>query len=127
MARYDGEAILKSTASLQPAARTASANGTGVDVGSYSNIIAVCNVGTRTDGTHTFSLEDSADNSSFAAVAAGDQIGTFSAITSSTQQQVVGYIGTKRYIRVVITVAGASTGALSSAHIVAAGARKQPV
>lgn len=50
---------------------TAAVNGSSIDVRDYdkdSRIMAVAVVGTQTEGTLTFSVEDSADDSSFAAL-----------------------------------------------------------
>jgi hypothetical protein len=105
-------------------AKTATANGTGADLQGFESATAVVQFGTVTDGTHTPSLEESDDNATFTPVAAGQIIGTpFAAVTSggggsATQQ--VGYTGYKRYIRVKLTVAGATTGALSSAVVLRA-------
>lgn len=103
--------------SLAPAARTASANGTGADLRGYDGATVLFNVGTITDGTHTPSVEESDDNTTFSAVAAADLIGSLSALASSTPQR-VGYRGTKRYIRAVSTVAGATTGGVYAATVV---------
>lgn len=102
--------------SLAPAARNASVNGSGVDLQGYQSAMVIFNVGTVTDGTHTPKIQESDDNSTFTDVAASDQQGTFAALASSTPQR-VGYIGGKRYIRAVQTVAGATTGAVTSATV----------
>ncbi len=104
-----------------PAARTASANGTSADLAGYGSAVAIVEFGARTDGTHTPVLEESDDDSTFTAVAAGDLQGSFTACSSAATDDVVqrvGYLGSKRYVRVALTVAGATTGALSSAMIV---------
>lgn len=100
--------------SLGPAARTASANGTGIDL---ANVLANkfdWVVGTITDGTHTPKLQDSPDNSAFTDVAAAFQVGTLAALASNTNQS-VSYIGGQRYVRAVITVSGATTGGVYAA------------
>lgn len=102
--------------SLAPAARTASANGTGIDLAGYRAIGVCVVVGTITDGTHTPKLQESDDNSSFSDVAAADQSGTFAALASSTNQE-VSYLGTKRYLRAVSTVSGATTGGVYAAVV----------
>ena len=125
MAKYDfknGQTIVNS---LPPAARTATASGTGVDTANAGGVTVVFPAGTRTDGTHTPSVEESADNSSWSAVAAADLVGTLAAITTDSVQQVA-YIGTKRYVRPKVTVAGATSGAVYGAHVILHGARKQP-
>lgn len=103
-----------------PTVKNATVNGTGVDLKGYETALAVVQFGTWTDGTHTPSLEESDDNSAFTAVAAADLEGSFTAVSagggSNTIQQ-VGYKGRKRYVRVKMTIAGATTGAGSSASI----------
>ncbi|KXG44967.1 hypothetical protein U473_01630 [Tepidibacillus decaturensis] len=111
---------------LEPAARTATANGTGVDLQGFDAATVVIQVGTITDGTHTPTIEESDDNVTFTAVDAADLIGTLSNLANSTNQR-VGYIGTKRYIRVVSTVSGATTGGVYGALVVRGHARKYPV
>lgn len=112
--------------SLAPAARTATANGTGVDLANFASANVVFSVGTITDGTHTPSVQESDDNSTFTAVAAADLIGTLANLASNTNQR-VGYRGTKRYVRAVSTVAGATTGGVYAGVVVRGDARKQPV
>lgn len=112
--------------SLAPAARTATANGTGVDLANFHSANVVFIVGTITDGTHTPSVQESDDNSTFTNVAAADLIGTLAALASNTNQR-VGYRGTKRYVRAVSTVAGATTGGVYAGVVVRGDARKQPV
>jgi hypothetical protein len=126
VAKQDFKNTLAVSNSLPPAAVTATATGTGVDLANQGGATVVFAGGTRTDGTHTPSVEESADNSSWSAVAAGDLLGTLSAITSNSIQA-VGYIGSKRYIRPKVTVTGSpSTGAVYGAHVILHGARKQP-
>ena len=108
---------IEPAASLNPAARNASANGTGVDLQGYESALAIVCCGAITDGTHTPSLEHSdASGSGYAAVAAADLVGAFTALTANSIQT-VGYKGSKRYVRVVMTVAGATTGAVNCASI----------
>lgn len=112
--------------SLTPAARTATANGTGVDISGFHSAEVAFVVGTITDGTHTPSVQESDDNSAFTAVAAADLIGTLAALATGANQR-VGYRGTKRYLRAVSTVAGATTGGVYAGVVVRSDARKQPV
>lgn len=101
--------------SLAPAARTASANGTGIDLAGYRTCAFVWNVGAITDGTHTPKIQDSDDNSSFSDVSASFQSGTLAALTANTNQE-CSYIGTKRYVRAVTTITGSpSTGGVYAA------------
>ncbi len=103
--------------SLNPAARNASANGTGVDLQGYESALVLVHCGAITDGTHTPSVEHSdASGSGYVAVPAADLIGSLAACSQNAIQS-VSYIGAKRYIRVVMTVAGATTGAVTEAMV----------
>lgn len=116
--------------SIAPAAATASADGSGVDLANFFGALVVITAGAWTDGTHTFEVQESDDDQSFTAVADGDLIGTEPVVSdadSASQVYTVGYIGMKRYVRVSVTVAGASTGAVYGANIIKGGARKAPV
>ncbi|MER9170919.1 hypothetical protein NKI12_26910 [Mesorhizobium australicum] len=118
------------TQSLAPAARNTSANGTGVDVNGYSGAVFVIGIGAWTDGTHTFDMQESDDNSTFTSVAAGQLQGTEPVVSSApTASKVykVGYLGTRRYLRVAVTVAGATTGAVYGASIMLGHAATKPV
>lgn len=123
--------LVKNT--FTPAARTASANGTTVDRAEDSSMfqdaLVVIAVGTVTDGTHTFEVQDSDDNSSWAAVADTYLQGAEPAVTSSTDETVyeIGYKGLKRYVRVAVTVATATTGGVYGATVVLADPRVAPV
>lgn len=118
---------------LAPAARTATANGTTVDRAAdgarYQDALVVIDAGVVTDGTHTFAVQESADGSSWSAVADADLQGTEPAVTSANDDTVyeIGYLGGARYLRVAVTVAGATTGGLYSAAVVLSGARRGPV
>lgn len=116
---YDAIKVMQS---LVPAVRTASANGTGVDTFGYNTAIAVINAGdidlTTGDETYSFKVQDSADNSSFADVAA------LSAVTVTADNDVkkirIDGLGTsiRRYVRVVATLAGTTPSWPGSAVIV---------
>lgn len=112
---------LSPTPSIAPGAKTATANGTGVDLREHSSAIVLLQVGAWTDGTHTLKIQESDDNTTYTDVAAADLQGSFTAISGAGQAnavQKVGYIGSKRYIRAVTTVAGATTGAVYGASVV---------
>lgn len=110
-------------AAITPAAKTATSNGSSVDLAGYGSALAVLVVGTITDGTHTPKLQECDDNSTWTDVAAGDLEGTFAALASTTNQY-IGYKGHRRYIRVVVTVAGATTGGVYGAAVLKGGAQQ---
>lgn len=123
--------LVKNT--LTPAARTATANGTTVDRAEDSSMfqdaLVVIAVGTVTDGTHTFEVQDSEDNSSWAAVADAYLQGSEPAVITSNDETVyeIGYKGLKRYLRVAVTVATATTGGVYGATVILADPRVAPV
>lgn len=106
--------------------RTSSANGSGVDLANCDSAVIVFHAGTITDGTHTPKVQESDDNATFTDVAAADLIGTLSNITSNSMQR-VSYIGSKRYVRAVVSVTGATTGGMYTASVIRGRARKQPM
>ena len=112
--------------SLAPAARTASANGTGVDLAGYEGALIQAVVGTITDGTHTLAVEESNDGTTFTSVAVTNLQGSFAALASGVNQK-VGYLGTKRYIRVNATVTGATAGGVYAVVVVRGNPRRYPV
>lgn len=125
---------------IAPALRAANAtvNGTGVDLAGTGNFfrtgMLVVLAGAVTDGTHTFVLQESDDNSTFTNVAAADLQGSLAAVASgggtvsgpnTVQRQ--SYTGSKRYLRANVTTAGATTGANTAAVILLAQGSGQPV
>lgn len=133
MARNSVYTNVTARSSLSPAARSATANGTGVDrnVGAdmHRTAMVVVHTGTITDGTHTIEVQDSDDNSTFTAVADEFLQGTEPAISSTDDDSLffIGYIGPKRYLRVVSTVAGATTGGVYGAVVLLGEPRRGPV
>lgn len=122
---------VKATQSLAPAARvTGVFNGTAADLRGYEAAVVMISFGAYTDGTHTPSLQESSDGSTYTPVASTSMQGSLSAVNSAggaNTIQTVGYIGACRYIRVVMTVTGATTGALTSASIVGGRPQSAPV
>jgi len=112
--------------SLAPAAYTASTNGQGVDLRGFESAAIAFVAGTVTDGTHTPSVEESDDGSAWSAVAAADLDRSLANLASGTVQR-VGYRGAKRHLRAVLTVTGATTGAVATAVVVRGNAAQQPV
>lgn len=116
--------------SLAPAARTASANGTGVDLRDFDAAMVMIDFGAWTDGSHTFEVQESDDDSTYAAVGDDDLLGTEPVVDGASEDAQVyklSYIGTKRYIRVAVTVSGTTTGAVYGASIIRGLAHRAPV
>jgi len=109
--------------SLAPAARTATANGTAIDLAKFGSAAFVVDAGLWTDGTHTFTADESdTGTGAWTTIAAADLDGTFPVIAGAADDNavtVVGLIRSKRYVRVTSTVAGGPvTGLVSSATVV---------
>jgi len=115
--------------SLAPAARTADENGAGVDLQGFHGAMVVVHTGAITDGTHTIEVQESDDDSTYTAVADADLQGSEPAIGVADDNKIykIRYMGTKRYIRAVVTVAGATTGGVYDAVVVRGAPRKAPV
>ncbi len=122
-------------ASLTIAARSANTtvNGSGVDrnIGGdmHRSAMVVVHTGAITDGTHTIEIQDSDDNASFTAVADQYLQGTEPAIGASDDNSlfVIGYIGSRRYLRVSVTTAGATSGGTYGAVVLLGEPRRGPV
>lgn len=128
MASKDLIRHLNAAISLSPAARTANATGTSVDLHGYESAAIYIVTGAITDGTHAIDIEESDDNSTWADVAAGDLDGTEPSIGATDDDKVfeIGYLGKKRYLRVNVTVTGATSGGVYGAVVVRGHARREP-
>lgn len=111
---------------VAPASRAATVNGSGVDLSNFDSAMVVFQVGAITDGTHTPKLQESDDNSTFTDVAAEDSLGALTNLASGANQR-IGYAGTKRYVRAVVTVSGATSGGVYGSLVVRGHARKYPL
>lgn len=106
--------------SIAPAAHTEDVTGAAADLQGFGGALVLISAGAWTDGTHTFEVQDSDDNSTFTAVDAKHLQGTEPVIDGATdddQVYAIGYTGHNRYLRVVATVEGATDGAIYGAVI----------
>jgi hypothetical protein len=108
--------------------RTTTQTGATVDTLSYQSATVILNPNTVTDGVFTPKLTESDSASSgFSDVAAGDLDGAFAALATGTPQR-VGYLGSKRYLRIVITATGSpATGAKFAAGVLLSDPQYAPV
>ncbi len=118
--------LANAVTTLAPAARTAGANGSTVDLQGYEGVLIQAVVGTITDGTHSLTVQESDDGTTWSNVAAANLQGSFANLATDTNQK-VGYLGTKRYIRVDAAVSGATTGGIYAVIVVRGAPRKAPV
>lgn len=129
---YSGVLPIKALASAT--VQTGTTNGIAIDTGAFANnfrdIVFTALSGALTDGTYTFTVEESdASGSGYAAVDSARVQGTLP-VYASTDDNVVKFFGvrpTKRYVRCVITAAGATTGGvLAVLAICGAGGNNPP-
>ena len=105
---FNAHSPLTPNSTLAPAARTATANGTGVDLKDYigqAKVILHSALGTGTTPTLDVKLQDSDDNSTFADITGA----TFTQVTdaaASLQAIGVDVDKVKRYVRAVATIGG---------------------
>lgn len=130
---------------IQAAAVTNSdTNCTSVDMKGYESLMFVVNVGASADtinGSNYIELEveDSSDDSTFSDCADADILdsvsatnnGTFGLIDAASEDEAtfkVGYVGDKRYVRVVLSFTGThSTGTPISVDAIRGNAAVKPV
>jgi hypothetical protein len=84
-----------------------------VDLAGFKSAIVLVNLGSASFSSASIAPilqeSDSTADASFTNVAASDMIGSFSAVSDANSDQVtqvVGYIGSKRYIRVFLDISG---------------------
>lgn len=125
----DLENRLNALASIVPTGnRTATVNGTGIDLQGYDGALVIINADTVTDGTHTPKVEESADNSAWNDAAAADLVGTTLVAITAASVQKIAYVGAKRYIRATVTVTGGpATGGKYNALVVRGFPSLQPL
>lgn len=108
---------------LRPAAYAATGNGQTVDFAGHESPIFVLATGDWTDGAYTVTFEhsDVSDMSGAVAVPAADLLGetipTLDAVGDENKVFRVGYRGSKRYARAVVTETGAGTTGIFLAGI----------
>ena len=117
----DLKSNITSGVSLAPQSLTAAANGTGVDLQNSDSAVVEFNAGAigGTTPSFTMAVQESDDNTTFTDVAAADLQGTAPVITTTNAGiTMVGYLGSKRYIRAIAkTVTGTTPTLLASAAV----------
>ena len=113
---------------INPAQKTTSVTGSGVDLKGYEGATIFVPVGLYTSYKHVCALYESDDDSTYTAVDDSDIIGTQPTISGASNiMYQFGYIGKKRYIKLNTTGSGSGTGILFGAFIVRGMARREPV
>ena len=86
-------------------------NGVAVDMKGYHSLMFFVDSDAWTDGTHTLTLEDSPDNSTWTAVSGGPSI-VIDGAADDDQAYKAEYQGNKRYVRPVLVTASSTIGAI---------------
>lgn len=117
--------------SLLPAARAVAGTGSGVDLLGYNGALAEWSIGAWTIGTYTMKLQESDvdTDGSYTDVGTADLQGSFTAVSGTAGTGVVqrvGYVGGKRYVRMMQAGTG-TTGLLCAGHIVRGHSARKPL
>jgi len=120
---------------LAIASRTAAATVNGITVdknyqrNQFRSVMFIVHTGTITDGTTTFAMQDSPDNTNWTAVDAQYRQGTLPVVVAANDDITyeIGYTGSQRYVRLTATLAGATTGQVLGATCIMSDPRKTPV
>lgn len=104
---------------IAPAVKTDAENGASIDLAGYGSALIVVTTGAVAgDGDFSFKLQESdASGSGFTDVAADDVLGSAPATMDATSAYRVGYIGSKRYIRVATVDNGGTSVAIGAVAI----------
>ena len=121
---------LQSTAlSVTSITANGTTNGNVIDTAHYEALEFLLISGTITDGAYAVTLQHgaAADGSDMANVDADEMLGDadFAATDDNTARR-IGYIGKQRYVRVVITASGITTGGSIGAIALRAKAHHKP-
>ncbi|HEX6956254.1 MAG TPA: hypothetical protein VF156_15375 [Agromyces sp.] len=132
--RHDLHNNIKVSRAISPAAAITGNGNTDsqiIDTKGFESLEFVILAGALTDGTLTPQLIEGDDSglSDGATVAAGDLLGSATAIASTDDNAVrkIGYRGNKRYVRLRLVQTGATSGGFAGAVAVQANAGTYPV
>lgn len=110
----------KTVASLVPAVQAATLKGSTVDLAGYGSALMVVNTGAIvSDGDYSIAMQesDTTTDGDFANVAAADLLGELPATLEASTVYRQGYIGSKRYVRAVITKASGTSIAAGAVFV----------
>jgi hypothetical protein len=111
---------LKAVQALAPAVATAAANGATVDLKGFGSALFAINTGAIAgDGDFGVKLQasDTTTSGDFTDVDTSDQLGTVPATLGASTAYRLGYIGSKRYVRIATTKEGGTSIAISAMAI----------
>lgn len=126
------DCVARPALALATRAANAAVNGLAVDKmynnNAFRSAMFIVHSGTMTDGSVAVTMQDSPDNSAWTAVDASYVQGALPTIASTDDDKVfeIGYTGPQRYVRIVATTSGATSGGTFGASCVLWGARRRP-
>lgn len=115
--QFDQASELSPAVALNTAAISSSTTTAGniIDTQGFNALTFILSVGARTDGTYTPLIEEGDDSglSDAAAVADSDLVGTEAGAVISAANTVkkIGYVGSKRYVRLSVVSTSVTSGA----------------
>jgi hypothetical protein len=94
----------------------------------FGSAMFVVHTGTMTDGSVAITMEDSPNGTDWTAVPAASRQGSLPTVALADDDKTfeVGYVGPQRYVRIVATTSGATSGGTFGATCILAGARRRP-
>lgn len=127
MASKDLYSNFAQTVAVVPAVLTATNTSAGIDLAGYESAAVLINTGAIAGaGVFNVTLEESdASGSGFTAVAASKIQGTLPTPLAASTVYKLGYLGDKRYIRTVLTLAS-GTSIVAGAVVLKGNARSKP-
>lgn len=131
MASFDLKSNISNLNAFTPAAISTDTTTAGVEIDTlgFESLTFLMRASTYTDGTYTPLIQESdTSGSGYAAVADNDLIGTEAdAALSAAGVSRIGYVGTKRYVKLSFVSASTSTGATLDAVAVLGSPKTAPV
>ncbi len=128
---FDSKQIKQSLFAVNPTAisNNTTVAGNVIDLNGFNSLTMDFFVGTRTDGTFTPLIQDSNNGIDFVDVADEFLIETEvnTAISTANTIKSIGYIGSKRYVKVSIVPSLVTTGATAGAIAILGHPNKSPV
>lgn len=123
-AAIDAVVVVNTSVAPQALASNTTINGVATDLRTLSNqghewrVMAQCGVGTRTDGTYTFSIQDSADNSSFSAVTLFN--GSMTAVSAANGDIQASYlpVAGRPYVRISVASTAVTSGGVVKGDLI---------
>ncbi len=117
--------LMQALAMMAAVTGNAVANGSAIDTSRSLAAMFTLSAPIYSDGTYTFTIQESADNSTWAEIAEDKYIGkdevndVISAVSSAGDPITsIGCFSVNKYIRLVCTPTGVSTGATIVSHVV---------